>query len=51
MVEFKANIYVEGRGIYSVSVSNNCLCAFIEEKAQGQEANEEGQLNARFDLG
>ena len=50
MVEFKANIDIEGLGVNPVSVGDNCFCAFVEEKEEGEEADKECCFDCCFNM-
>lgn len=51
MVEFKANVNIKGESIYSGSISDDCFCAFVEKKEEGEEACEKGQFYCCFNMG
>ena len=50
VIKFEANINVEGCGVYSTSVGNNRFCAFVQEEAKGEKANEESCFYSPFNL-
>ena len=39
MVKFQANVNVEGKGVYSVSVGDDRFCPFVYIQKEGEEAN------------
>lgn len=42
MIKFKADVYIECLGVYSLSVCYDAFCSLSQENCERQEADEEG---------